>query len=147
MFCRLFVHRHSKTNLSRTWSYRHYDLRKDFKGFLAHAIKLCKAFQLADNGPSTKSAKTRKKTTGGDRRKKGDKDDNDNEKNPKGGNDGNDTTINLFAPVCLWPPHKSKGIRHFLRDCMACPNDGKSDLMKVSHDEEAVDGPAENTRL
>lgn len=35
-----------------------YDLRQDFKGFMAHAIKWSKSFQLVDNGPPTKLART-----------------------------------------------------------------------------------------
>lgn len=80
-------------------------------------------------------------------KKKDDRDDNDKEKNHKGENDGNITTTKRSAPVCLWPPLKSKGIRHFLQHCKACPNDKKKAIMKVFHDKNALGGPAKYTRL
>lgn len=39
------------------------------------------------------------------------------------------------APVCLWPPHKEKDLRHFLRDCRNCPEDEKRALLKKNREE------------
>lgn len=36
----------------------HYQLRKDFRGFMAHAVKLSEAFQLVENGGLSRKKKT-----------------------------------------------------------------------------------------
>lgn len=33
-------------------------------------------------------------------------------------------------PVCPYPPHKAKGLRHFLKDCRDCPKDQKDKLFE-----------------
>lgn len=33
-------------------------------------------------------------------------------------------------PVCLFPPHKEKGLRHYLKDCRDCPKDMKDKLFE-----------------
>lgn len=48
------------------------DFRKDLKGFMAHAIKLSKSFQLVDNGPPTKKSAIHRR--GGGRNKNKDLD-------------------------------------------------------------------------
>lgn len=112
----------------------HHDLRKDFKGFMAHAIKLSEAFQLVDNGaPSQKNNQRKKKG------KPEMEDEDDDGKRDKG-------KANKKAPVCLWPAHKSKGYRHYLKDCTACPEDEKKDLLKALAEEKAASGPARGTR-
>lgn len=40
-----------KDRLTSDLSFSHHHLKKDFKGFLAHAIELANAFQLVDCGP------------------------------------------------------------------------------------------------
>lgn len=50
------------------------------------------------------------------------------------------------APVCLWPPHKAKGSRHYLKDCTGCPEEKKTHLLVAHAEEMAAGGPAKNTR-
>lgn len=33
-------------------------------------------------------------------------------------------------PVCLYPPHKEKGFRHYLKDWMGCHNEEKDNLFE-----------------
>lgn len=41
------------------------------------------------------------------------------------GGTGNRKKPGRKAPVCLLPPQKAKGYRHYLKDCSACPEDEK----------------------
>lgn len=107
----------------------HYDLRKDFKTFMENAIKLSETFQLVNNGPPSRPKKKERFRRGGNRHKK-DYDKDSFNKSGKG-NDMNEKCL----PVCLYPPHKAKGIRHFIRDCKACPDNEKNALLKTLHGE------------
>ncbi len=49
-------------------------------------------------------------------------------------------------PICLFPPHKEKGFRHFLDDCKDCPPDQKSKLIenyKANRNKNKRDGTRE----
>lgn len=37
-------------------------------------------------------------------------------------------------PVCLWPAHKEAGLRHYIKDCKACPDDRRKELLKEFFD-------------
>lgn len=121
-------------------SLTHHRLENDFKGFMAHAIKLSEAFQLVDNGPpsrensNTISRKNRRNVSspreGGKRNQ------------PQKAQVGQHKTL----PVCLWPPHRAKGYRHYLKDCTACPDDEKKVLFKALSDANAATGPSKSTR-
>ena len=41
---------------------------------------------------------------------------------------GSTKTPKKLTPVCLWPPHKEKGLRHYLKDCRECPKEEKDKL-------------------
>ena len=41
-------------------------------------------------------------------------------------------------PICLYPPHQRKGVRHRLHDCRACPEDEKPALLDKSKAEKAA---------
>jgi len=48
--------------------------------------------------------------------------------NPKGRNrrsEGQQTQL----PLCLFPPHKEKGLRHYIRDCRACTKEQQDKLL------------------
>ena len=94
-----------KERLESDLNFSHYNLKKDFNGFLLHVVKVSKAFQIVDAG----------------RRKRNRNDGKDADKNqtgkmspgiPKPEPDGS-TEVPLF----LWPPHATKGYRHLLKDC------------------------------
>lgn len=115
----------------------HYDLRKDFKGFMSHAIKLSEAFQLVDIGAPTKRHKAqdsrnrnnKDKQPGSDKGKSKDKDRNTR-------NDGNGQK----PPVCLYGPHKVKSYRHYLKYCAVCPDEENMAIFKRMADEKAATG-------
>lgn len=115
----------------------HYSLRKDFKGFMAHAIKLSEAFQLVDIGPPTKSGKPSGKTRGGEGRGKNNDDDDKGgkEKCKESGKDGGASANKQKLPIFLYPPHKAKGLRHYLRDCKSCPESEKKALLDKYNEE------------
>ena len=109
-----------KERLESDLSFSHHHLKKDFNGFLAHAIKLAEAFQLVDCGPPSKRPKP---GDGGKGRSgnhlPGDRD--DKEGHDKKNSGGPNKLRDKKTPFCLWDPHKKKGIRHFLKDCQECP--------------------------
>lgn len=39
-------------------------------------------------------------------------------------------TSKKTKPICLYPPHKAKGFRHYLKDCRDCPDDQKDKLFE-----------------
>ncbi len=43
---------HLQSRLREDLNFSHYHLKKKFKGFMAHAIKLAEAFQLVNSGRS-----------------------------------------------------------------------------------------------
>lgn len=129
-----------KDRLESDLSFSHHPLKKDFKGFLKHSIRLAEAFQIVDSGPPTK---------------RGGKDRGASKNNSRSGNKGNQDankseTSNRKKsdnkPICLWPPHKERGLRHFLRECRDCPEEEKSRLLAERAKEKAKDGPSKSTR-
>lgn len=108
----------------------HHDLRKNFRGFIKHAIRLTEAFQLVDNGKQQSQA-TKAVT-------------NKHNHKGRGGNSKNIVSSqlnkNAFSasrgkpPLCPYRPHRFQGIRHLLRDCHDCPDQEKKGTA------EALDG-------
>lgn len=129
-----------RSRLESDLDFSHHHLRKDFKAFMKHAIKLSDAFQLVDIGvPKNSSNKSKKarKTRGGN------KDGNNDLSADSSGSPGKQDS-NL--PICLYPPHQSKGYRHLLRDCKACPDHEKKALLKARAEEKEKTGPSRSTR-
>lgn len=106
---------------------------------MKHAIKLSEAFQIVDNGP-TKSLGKPKRRHGKDRKSESD-DDKDSETEPI-----KRTKHDPKLPICLYPPHKAKGYWHYLKDCTACSEQEKKDLLKAHAEEKAKTGPSKSTR-
>lgn len=55
-----------------------------------------------------------------------------NQNKPAKGADSSDQKREIKEPkqdpICLYPPHKEKGVRHKLKDCRACPEEEKNNL-------------------
>lgn len=117
-----------------------YGLRKEFKGFMAQAIKLSEAFQLVDNGTSSRRRKNRDSR---DRRNK------DNASDSEKGRDvtsckGTSNGRNLH--VCLYGPYEAKCYRHYLKDCTACIEEEKKKLFKHHAKLKAATRPSKSAR-
>ena len=118
--------------------FAHHGLKKDFQGFMRHAIKIAEAFQLVDNGkPRSERAPTRPRGTGNNETNKTLKTRTRNEQT---------NTTNKNIPFCLHPPCKSKGLRHYMRDCRSTTDDEKKTLLKALSEEKARTGPSRSTR-
>lgn len=65
----------------------------------------------------------------------------------KTGKSRNEPNTKLDTPFCLLPPHKAKGISHFLRTLNECPEHEKKDLMQWLYDEKMALGPARSNFL
>lgn len=120
----------------------HCDLRKDFKGFMYHAIKLFEAFQLVDNGAPTKRRKNQ------DSRNRNNQDDRPGrDKGKIKGKDGNTgNNGNGQRPfVCLYAPQKDKGYRHYRKDCAVCLDEENIAIFKRMADEKAAIEPSKST--
>lgn len=131
-----------KERLESDLAFSHHDLRKDFLGFLKHAIRLAEAFQIVDSGPTNK--KNKATDTGNSNRanksRSGNQSDKEGTKKFNSGKKAED------LPVCLWPPHAERGIRHYLKDCRACPDEEKKRILQDRAAEKAKDGPSKSTR-
>ncbi len=51
-----------------------------------------------------------------------------------------------FVPVCLYEPHKAKGIKHWLSDCRNCPDEEKAKLLEKYRKEKAQNHDREGNR-
>ena len=126
-----------QSRLDSDLQFSHHDLRKNFQGFLKHATRLSEAFQLLDNGKpssqSSPSSKPHKQGRSGNRQKE-----HENKKTQ--------TKSTRSLPICLYGPHKERGLRHLLRDCRECPEEEKEKLFKAYADEKAKTGPSRSTR-
>lgn len=133
-----------KDRLQSDLSFSHHELLKNFSGFMNHAVRLAEAFQLVDSG-RPKRLNQKDKSLRSSTSRSG---------NSSQGKDGNDERPQHVKkpkkdsqePVCLWPPHKSKGIRHLLKNCPECPADKKAALLKQRAEELVKDGPSKSTR-
>lgn len=130
-----------RERLESDLSFSQHELKKDFKGFLRHAIRLAEAFQIVDAGPSHK--KNRKEDNATPSNSKGRSGNTDNKESGKK-QKSNKKTEDL--PICLWPAHAERGIRHYLKDCRACPDDEKKRILLERAAEKAKDGPSKSTR-
>ena len=123
----------------------HYQLRKDFNGFFAHAVKLAEAFQIVDNGPR--------------RRSKGQNKYSEN-KNNSSNHGSRDQTQNIAVtkrsqgtkkkskklPPCPFPPCVSKNSLHYIKDCPESNNSEKAQMRADIAAKKAATGPHANTR-
>ena len=119
------------------------DLRKDFKGFMKHAMDLSDAFQKLDVGPrrEDKSKKVRSPGSGPGWTQTPPSSPSAKPKSnrSKGANDR--------TPLCLYSPCKEKAYRHYLKNCPNCPVDEEARLFEELAREKAKDGPARSTRF
>lgn len=53
---------------------------------------------------------------------------------------------NKRYPICLWEPHKSQAVLHYLRDCSDCPADEKNRLLTKRAESLKTDGRPRSTR-
>lgn len=128
-----------RQRLESDLEFAYHSLKKDFTGFMDHAIKLAEAFQLVDNGkPKGNKDDDRdnggKKKSGKNRGPKKDQSDDDDKSNDK------------KTPLCLHPPCRKKGLRHYMRDCTATSSEEKKALLKALAEEKAKTGPSKSTR-
>ncbi len=105
--------------------FAHYHLRKDFKGFVAHAIKLAEVFQLVDdgkpkeNGNKSKSSKSKPGNNpkgGGGSSSTGEGKEPTQRKATKGEKDDS-AKPERKPPLCIMPRCRDKKKRHFFDDC------------------------------
>jgi hypothetical protein len=104
---------------------------------MAHAVIVSAAFQLVDAGPKKKSEnKTNNKNVNrsGNKTKNGEKEKDKNGKTQR------------EPPICLFPPCKSLGKRHWLSDCPFSTDEEKAEARKQSAAEKAKTGPSKSTR-
>lgn len=140
-----------KTRLQSDLEFAYVLLKKDFSGFMAHAIKLSEAYQLLDNGASShnndhadKSGKQhRTKSRGGTSRSLATSEDNKDSRRSSATQ--RDRSVKQ-PPLCLHPPCRAKGIRHWMGDCGATTEAEKLKLRAKYAEDRAKDGPAHNTR-
>ena len=98
-----------KDRLSSDLSFSHHEKRKNFQAFMKHAIYVSECFQVCDNGPRKPRAPSNSGASVGSINRSG---------NPTSG-DSNSRAPEL--PLCLWPPHRARGLRHLLQNCRECP--------------------------
>lgn len=114
----LRVHLGSRLELSR------YGLRMDLEDSVVRGIKLPNGFQHVEIGVSCERRKNRDTR---DRKKKDDTTASEKSRDVSA-RIGNSKAGNL--PVCYYGTHTAKGYRHYLKGCMAYPDDEKKKLCK-----------------
>lgn len=133
-----------KERLESDLEFAKYELKKNFQGFMKHAIRVAEAFQIVDNGKPRSNRQPEPSTTN----RSGSKTPSDKNSTPtddsKSKNGGGGKSKK--APLCLHPPCRSKGVRHFMRDCDQTTDDQKKALLKSLADEKAKTGPSKSTR-
>lgn len=136
-----------RSRLESDLAFSHAHTRKDFKAFFKHAQKIADAFALVDNGSSQDGNVDTPNTNSGGSSSRRTRSNGNNGRN--GGTPPSDKPskkTNKDLPICLWPPHRERGIRHRLKDCRDCPDAEKKGLFEELSREKASDGPAANTR-
>lgn len=127
-----------KKSLESDLDFSHYEFRKDFLRFTAHAVKLSEAFQLVDAGlaksPDTNNLKQKNPEN------------NRCENNSGSSNATTSTKSDRELPICPFGPHRSRGLHHLLKDCGNCPDEEKKELFKQLAEEKAKTGPSRSTR-
>lgn len=94
-----------RDRLQSDLAFSHHELRKDFPGFLKHAIRLAEAFQLVDSGgPKSEHRTEQGQSTQRTKRNRGGNADT----NTSPTKAANATKGKQDTPVCLWLPHKSR---------------------------------------
>lgn len=115
-------------------------LKKDFTGIFDHALDISDAWKKVEMIPKHVTRKFPSATfsnRGGS--KPPVKEEKKFEKNQKIGK-------TRTPPICLNPPCKAKGKRHWLDDCTDCTADEKLRIRKEHAAEKARDGPSKSTR-
>eukprot|EP00737_Agarophyton_chilense_P001240 gb/GEZJ01001384.1/.p2 GENE.gb/GEZJ01001384.1/~~gb/GEZJ01001384.1/.p2 ORF type:complete len:297 (-),score=23.80 gb/GEZJ01001384.1/:4742-5632(-) len=121
-----------RTRLESDINLAYRELKNDLMAFIKHAVKLAEASQTLDAGSRFEMNGARPHGR-------------HELKNKSKGSSSTGDGARRF-PICLFAPHKSKGIRHLVKDCRACSEDEKKVLLQRWAVERAKDGPAENTR-
>lgn len=100
-----------KNRLKSDLDFAYNSLRKDFKGFMRHSIKVSEAFQLVDNGPKTKIDKS---SSGKQASSSGRTIDSaQTQKEQKTKKDRKEK----FIPPCPYAVCKKKSAKHWIDDC------------------------------
>lgn len=104
-----------RSRLESDLAFFKHELKKDLLEFFKPAQRLSDAFQLVDSGARDES------TSSFDRCKGSGKWSDEShalrrEQKPKTMSD---------EPICLWAPHRKRGIRNRLENYQSCPKDGK----------------------
>lgn len=137
-------------------------LRKDFKGFMKHAIAVSKAWQMTDSGPRRGNSTAKNSSRGGNP---------DNQNGKSGGKGGGNATSSSTTgagssasasepaksksrqpPLCAMPTCKKKELRHYWSECPEpeSTKEAKRAELKTKREAEAAvkakDGPSKSTR-
>lgn len=129
-----------RSRLESDLAFSQHHLKKNFNAFFKHAQNLSDAFQLVDSGVLNEE---KPGSTSGKRVEKVRKGANNFSANcsapPK-------TAPTHDDPVCLGPPHAERGISHRLKDCRACPDNEKKELLQAFTKDRCKVGPSRSTR-
>ena len=123
-----------RSRLESDLAFGYVHLQTNFKAFMQHCLKLADAFQILDIGPKKENVEGNDKT-----------------KHQEGASSSSPTAAgkkkkSREAPFCLYEPHRSRGIRHLLKDCNVCPEEEKKRLLVEHFADRPKNGPAANTR-
>lgn len=119
----------------RLWGdlgFSHSELKKEFNGLFEHAKKISEYFLLIDGESSDEEAPSKPQRN--------------MSINRQGAKGEKMTSGSSMDPICLWGPHKVRGILHRLRDCRERPESERKSLFEDLSRNKASDGSAKNTR-
>lgn len=123
--------------------FAHQDLRKDFKSFMQHAVKLSIAFEIVDIGPRRDRASSTDSRRNGNRST-----DRDSTKGtPQSSNNSRQNNRpKKFIPACPFPSCMRQKLMHWIDDCPKANDAEKRQMKKDLAAKRAQDGPARSTR-
>ena len=131
-----------RDRLSSDIKFSYIECRKDFKAFLKHAVRVSEAFQLVDTGPNARPKTDRSTTSnrGGNQDSTGSR--------PSGNSPtaSRSSKRSSSAPDCPFGVCKTKGLKHWIRNCPNATETEKQRMLEDIAAAKARNGPHSSTR-
>ena len=128
-----------KDRLESDLEFAHHKLKKDFKNFMAHSIKVSEAFQIVDSGP--KKNKKNGHRSGNDQNHGSRNDKSSPSRGSANHKTGSVNKNKRPTPDCPYGPCKDKGLKHLIKDCPDSSRTEKDQLYAALTAAKAKDGP------
>lgn len=103
-----------------------YSLQRNFVEFVVHASSIAEKLEIYEIAKKALENEKRDRFP-----------DNSGNGSSNYRNEGKNSDTPRKAPLCLWPPHKEKGIRCWINECKECPEPDKKKLLEAHKKEQS----------